>query len=486
MSEQLKLEKISDYVWELPQVDEMRVPGRIYASQKTIDHLLEDVKQGKEWNALKQVKNVASLPGIVKAAFAMPDVHPGYGFPIGGVGAFDPEEGVVAMGGVGFDINCGVRCLTTPLRRGEIEDKKGHLGDRLFKDVPAGLGSEGDIKLSYGQIDEVLVKGAKFALERGYGLEEDLEYIEENGCMEGADPANVSQKAKQRQFKQVGTLGSGNHYLEVQYVEEIYDKDAATTYGLEKDQVVIFIHTGSRALGHQIGQDYLKELEKASKKYDIPIREKELVCAPISSEEGKKYISAVNCGINCAFANRQTITHLVRKSFNQVIGVDEREIRTLYEVAHNNVKLETHQVNGQERKLLVHRKGSTRAFGPGRKENPPAYRDFGHPTLVGGTMGTSSYILRGTSLGMEEVFGSGVHGAGRAMSRRQAKKQYWGEDVLQKLKTQGILIKAHSMPGVAEEAPGAYKDVSTVVEAAHNSGINQKVAKVRPLIVVKG
>jgi len=475
----VELKKVSDWEWELPRSGDMRVPGWIFASEEIIRPLL-DVK-GHEWNALEQVRNVASLPGIVKASIAMPDVHPGYGFPIGGVAAFDPEEGVVAMGGVGFDINCGVRVLATPLSREEVEAKKEEVADRLFAHVPAGLGSTGKLKLTERGIDEVLVKGAQFALERGYGVPEDLEYIEEGGRMEGADPDAVSLKAKQRQFKQVGTL-----YLEVQYVEEVYDREAAAAYGIEEGQILIAIHCGSRALGHQIGQDSLQELERASRKYGIPIRERELVCAPIKSPEGQKYLSAVFAGINCAFANRQVIAHLVREALAPLFGLPFEVIRTLYDVGHNNVKFERHKVNGEEKELLVHRKGSTRAFGPGRPECPERYRKVGHPIFVGGTMGTSSYILRGTELGMERVWGSGVHGAGRAMSRKKAKKQWRGERLIQELAARGIVIRAHSLAGAAEEAPGAYKDVDLVVEAAVGAGLNAKVARVRPLVCIKG
>ncbi len=487
------LRRIGDCAWELPKTGEMRVPGWIFVSEALLRPLLSGEADGEgegggghDWNALTQVRNVASLPGIAKASIAMPDVHPGYGFPIGGVGAFDPEGGVVAMGGVGFDINCGVRVLATPLTRSDIEGRKEELADALFAQVPAGLGSEGRIRLALDGVDEVLEKGARFALERGYGLPEDLEYIEENGEMEGADPTAVSKKAKEREFRQIGTLGSGNHYLEVQYVEEVNDPTAARAYGIEKDQVLIAIHCGSRGLGHQIGQDSLPDLERASRKYGIPIRERELVCAPIQSPEGQKYLAAVCAGINCAFANRQVIAHLVREALAPLFSLPPGKFRTLYDVGHNNVKFEHHRVDGEERKLLVHRKGSTRAFGPGRRENPDRYRKHGHPIFVGGTMGTASYILRGTEEGMDKVFGSGVHGAGRAMSRTKAKKRWRGQDLVQSLAKQGIVVRAHSYAGAAEEAPGAYKDVDLVVEAAVGAGLNALVAKVRPMTCIKG
>ena len=485
----MELRKIGDYAWELPRAGEMHVPGWIFVSEALLRPLLSGEAEGDgghDWNALVQVRNVACLPGIVHASIAMPDVHPGYGFPIGGVGAFTPDEGVVAMGGVGFDINCGVRVLTTPLFRSDIESRKEEVADALFAHVPAGLGSEGKIRLTLAGVDEVLEKGAKFALDRGYGLPEDLEYIEENGRMSDADPAAVSKKAKEREFRQIGTLGSGNHYLEVQYVEEVCDPEAARAYGLEKDQVLVAIHCGSRGLGHQIGQDSLPELERASRKYGIPIRERELVCAPIGSPEGVKYLAAVFAGINCAFANRQVIAHLVREALAPVFSLPHGVFRTLYDVGHNNVKFERHRVNGEAKRLLVHRKGSTRAFGPGRRENPDRYRAVGHPIFVGGTMGTASYILRGTEVGMEKAFGSGIHGAGRAMSRAKAKKRWRGQEVVRSLADRGIVVRAHSYAGAAEEAPGAYKDVDQVVEAAVGAGLNALVAKVRPLVCIKG
>jgi len=479
-----RLKPLGRSEWILPQEGKMRVPGRIYADPETIAQL-ED-REKTEWSALRQVANVASLPGVVAAAIALPDVHPGYGFPIGGVAAFDLDEGVAVVGGVGFDINCGVRLLAASLSRAEIEGEIERLGDDLYRTVPAGLGSKGKLRLSVKEIDRVLTDGAVYAVDRGYGFEEDLTYIEEGGRMAGADPAAVSELAKQRQFGQVGTLGSGNHYLEVQYVEKVFDPVAAAVYGLEEGKIVISIHTGSRALGHQIGQDYLKEMARASAKYGIAIPERELVCAPIDSPEGKRYLSAVAAGANCAFANRQVIAHLVRSSFARVFGLKGEEVRTVYDIGHNNAKIEVHTVDGKERELLVHRKGSTRAFGPGRPESPPDYRDVGHPVLVGGTMGTASYVLRGTKLGMEKTFGSGIHGAGRALSRKKAAKRFWGETVISELAGAGIRVWAHSRRGVAEEAPGAYKEIEQVVAAAVDAGINQLVVRLRPLLVIKG
>ncbi|MBW2993495.1 RtcB family protein [Candidatus Woesearchaeota archaeon] len=460
----------------------MNVPGRIYGDKQIISHLIEDVNLGKQWNALKQVYNVACLPGIQKASLAMPDVHPGYGFAIGGVGAFDTEKGVISVAGVGFDINCGVRCLRTNLTKQDILQNQEKLAETLYQIIPAGLGSKGDIKLNFDEINDVLVKGAEFCVERKYGTKEDLKFIEENGRIDGANPNNVSDLAKKRQFKQIGTLGSGNHYLEVQYVDEIHDEKAAKAYNLQKDQVIISIHCGSRALGHQIGTDYLKELAAASRKYKIPIREKELVCAPFKSQEGQKYFSAVNAGINCAFANRQALAHLTRTAFEKALGTPHKDITTLYEVAHNTCKLEEH--DGMQ--LIIHRKGATRAFGPGKKEIPEAYQETGQPVIIGGTMGTHSYILHGTEKGMQKTFGSACHGAGRIMSRNEAKRKWRGTDVLKDLRDKGIIIKGHSFAGIAEEAPGAYKEVTEVVNVMHDAHIARKVVKVKPLVVVKG
>lgn len=480
------LKKIDDYTWEVPKSGNMNVPGRLFVDEETARNLLEEARSGADWNSLDQVINVASLPGIVKASMGLADIHPGYGFPIGGVAAFDANQGVAVAGGVGFDINCGVRLMETPLSAEEVKKSREEIASSLFETVPAGLGSEGEIDLSVEEINRVLKEGARFSVERGYGLESDLKFIEEDGRIDGANPEDVSRRAKQRQFKQIGTLGSGNHYLEVQEVDEVFDSAAAGAYGIDEGQVVISIHTGSRALGHQIGQDYLEKLKEASEKYGLPIEEKELVSAPIDSPEGRQYMSAVRCGINCAFANRQAISGLTRRALKGSIGLDPESVRTIYEVGHNTAKFENHEVDGENKELLVHRKGSTRAFGPGRKELPPSYREVGGPLLVGGTMGTSSYVLRGSREAMRRTFGSGVHGAGRAMSRKKAKSKFWGEDVEERLRNEGITVKTHSYPGLAEEAPGAYKNVKRVVNAAHRSGLTPKVAKLKPLIVIKG
>jgi tRNA-splicing ligase RtcB len=471
------LKKRGDFEWEIPQIGEMNRPVRIFASEKILKDMDEKVRE--------QATNVACLPGIQKASLAMPDAHWGYGFPIGGVAAFDPEDnGVICMGGIGFDISCGVRVLNTGMKKEDIKPKINDIIESLFNVVPAGLGSQGEVRLDFDGIDEVLMRGARWAVEQGYGLKDDLRFVEENGMMEGANPKCVSEKAKRRQFKQVGTLGSGNHYLEIQYVDEIYDQERAKVLGLERESVVIAIHCGSRALGHQIGTDYLKELYLASKKYNIPIRERELVCAPINSPEGEKYFSAVKAGINCALANRQVIAHLVREGFHHVFP--DARIGMLYDISHNTCKVEEHLVDGEKKTLYIHRKGSTRAFGPGREEIPREYRSIGQPVLIGGTMGTYSFILTGTNEGREKAFNSACHGAGRAMSRKKAKKIWHGKRLIKDLAMKGIIVKSHSYAGAAEEAPGAYKDVAEVVDSVQNAGLAKKVVRVRPLAVVKG
>ncbi|MFC2174923.1 RtcB family protein [archaeon] len=476
----MKIEETEHFVWEVEAHGDMLVPGRIYADDEIMGHLRKGL--AKKWSALQQIVNVASLPGIQKYSLAMSDVHPGYGFPIGGVGAFDTAEGMIMVGGVGFDVNCGVRVMKTPLVRKDIEGKKKEIAQALFDGVPAGLGSTGDLRLSESEIDEVLVEGAKYAVDKGYGIKSDLEYTEANGRVGGALPEAVSHKAKQRQFKQVGTLGSGNHYLEVQCVDEVFDEKAAKAFGLKKDQVLVAIHCGSRALGHQVGTDYLQTLDNAMKKYGLKVLERELVGAPFESEEGQQYFGAVNAAINTAFANRQVIAHLARQQFVKVFGIGEEEFTQLYDIGHNTAKLERH--GGKE--LIVHRKGATRAFGPGDKEVPKDYRAIGQPVLIGGTMGTCSYVLHGTETGMKETFGSSCHGAGRRMSRVQAKKQWWGDTVQEELAAKGILVMGHSKSGLAEEAPGAYKDVDEVVGVMHETDIARKVVKVVPLVNVKG
>jgi tRNA-splicing ligase RtcB len=432
------------------------------------------------------VINVACLPGIQEASMAMADVHPGYGFPIGGVGAFDMQEGVVSIAGIGFDINCGVRTLRTTLGRDEVEPQKQKLADALYRTVPAGMGSKGDIRLTMGEIDKLLVEGATWVVRRGYGTDKDLAAIEEHGCIAGADPAAVSRKAKERGLPQVGSLGAGNHYLEVQWVDEIYDPQAARAYGLFQDQILVGIHSGSRGLGHQVGTDYQPVLKAASAKYGIPVRDRDLACAPIDSKEGRRYLAAVRCAINNAFANRQALAHLVRQAFHRAGIASPDDITTLYEVAHNTAKVEEHRVGKRAKEVLVHRKGATRAFGPGHPALPVAYRDVGQPVLVGGTMGTYSYILAGTQKAMSDTFGSALHGAGRRLSRRQAIKRFRADAMTRDLAAQGIVVRGHSRKGLSEEAPGAYKDVEAVVDVMHDAGIVHKVARLRPLICIKG
>ena len=471
------LTKINDYLWEIPRSGDMNVPGRIFASETFITEMDEKVRE--------QVKNVACLPGIQIASMAMPDAHWGYGFPIGGVAAFDPDEGgIISMGGVGFDISCGVRTMKTGLTKDQVMPGLARLVDRFYDRVPAGVGSEGLIKLNASQIDDMLLGGAAWAVKKGYGVIEDLAYIEEHGRVEGADPSQVSDTAKKRQYREMGTLGSGNHYLEVQVVDEIYDEQAGQAMGLRKDGVVISVHCGSRGLGHQIGTDSLKSLANAAQRFKLPIKDRELASAPITSPEGRAYFGAMSAGINCALANRQIITHLVREIFTELYP--EGRVTMLYDVSHNTCKVETHVVSGKKKRLFVHRKGATRAFGPGQVDLPPEYRHVGQPVLIGGTMGTYSYILVGTEQGMATAFGSACHGAGRAMSRTQAKKQWKGRDIVNSLEAQGILLRGHSYSGIAEEAPGSYKDVTEVVDAAHFAGLARKVARVRPLACVKG
>lgn len=464
-------------IWEIPRQGNMHVPVRLFTSQT----LLKEIDS----KVFEQAANVAMLPGIVKASLAMPDAHWGYGFPIGGVAAFDPEKGgIISVGGIGYDISCGVRSLRTGLHRSEVQPYLEKLIDKLFQRVPAGLGSEGLISLSENKLDRVLTQGAHWAVDQGYGQKEDLEFIEDQGKMDRADPAKVSSEAKKRQKKQVGTLGSGNHYLEIQYVQEIFDHFTAEAFGLKEEDIVISLHCGSRALGHQIGTDYLQILGQASRKYNINLPERELVCAPAYSPEGQDFFLAMNCGVNCALANRQVLSHLAAETIYQFFP--QSSISLIYDVSHNTCKIEKHLVNQKERPLYVHRKGATRAFGPNRKELPLRYQKVGQPVIIGGTMGTASYILAGNEAGQELAWGSACHGAGRAMSRRQALKRWKGKSIVNELAHQGILIRAASKKGAAEEAPLAYKNVDQVVEATHESGLARKIAKLQPLACIKG
>lgn len=470
------LKKISEYQWEIPVTGEMVVPGRIFGDEKLVKEMDEKVRE--------QVTNVACLPGILNASLAMPDAHWGYGFCIGGVAAMDPEKGVISVGGVGFDSGCGVRTLKTDLTLDEVKPKIRNLIDLLFQVVPVGLGSRGKVILSPKEADELFREGTKWIVKKGYGTEDDLKHIEDGGSLEGAEPGYVSEIAKKREKGQVGTLGSGNHYEEIQYVDEVYDENAAKVFGLFKGQILISIHCGSRALGHQIGTDYLRVLAEASRKYGIKIRDRELVCAPINSIEGKRYAAGNLCALNYSYANRQVITHLTRGCFKKIFP--GAEIKTFWDLTHNSARWEKHKINGEFKKILIHRKGSTRAFGPGREEIPGEYREIGQPVIIGGTMGTYSFILKGTDFGMKVAFGSACHGAGRAMSRTQAKKRWQGRELIQALEKQGIYSRTASWAGFAEEAPGAYKDVSEVIEAVHNANLAKKVIRMRPLGVIKG
>ena len=463
--------------WELPRAGAMRVPGIIYADEALIRAMDEKVPE--------QVANVAALPGIVKASFAMPDAHWGYGFPIGGVAAFDPDEGgVVSAGGVGFDISCGVRTLFTGVDTAQVRAVQRALADTLYDRIPAGLGSTGALRLSPADMNAMLSGGARWAVELGYGRRKDLERIEERGEMAGADPAAVSDAAKRRQRDEMGTLGSGTHYLEVQRVAEIFDAATARSFGLEIDSVLVSIHCGSRGLGHQIGTDFLREMAVAAKAAGIALPDRELACAPIRSEIGERYLGAMRAAINCALANRQILTHLTRNAFQAVLPNAKLEL--LYDVSHNTCKVEEHEVGGKRRRLFVHRKGATRAFGPGHPDLPGVFQSTGQPVLIGGSMGTSSYVLAGTTRGMTEAFGSACHGAGRSMSRNEASRRWRGRQVVDELAGRGIFIRSPSQRGVAEEAPGAYKDVGEVVDAADRAGLARKVARLEPLVCVKG
>lgn len=475
------LVKISDYLFEIPRTGKMRVPARIYATEKMLPDILKD-------NAPEQAANVAWLPGIVKYSYAMPDIHWGYGFPIGGVAAFRVEDGVVSPGGVGYDINCGVRLLRTDLTRQEIEPKLKKIVDTLFQNIPSGVGSTGQTKLTDKEEKKVLQEGAHWAVAHGFGSEADLDKIEENGKMPGADPDAVSNQALKRGRAQLGTLGSGNHFVEVGCVQEVFDEEIASKLGLYKDQVTIIVHTGSRGFGHQVCSDYINVMLRASEKYGIELPDRQLCSAPIQSPEGQRYLGAMACAVNFAFANRQMITHWAREAFVKALGASLQSvnIQVVYEVAHNIAKLETHQVNGEQAKLCVHRKGATRAFGPHHPEIPEAYREVGQPVLIPGDMGRYSYVLVGTEQAMQETFGSTCHGAGRVLSRKKAVKAARGRSIPKELEGRGIYIRASSYATIAEEMPEAYKDVADVVEAVVGAGISRKVVKLRPLGVIKG
>ncbi|MFA5145535.1 MAG: RtcB family protein [Candidatus Omnitrophota bacterium] len=478
------LEKIDNYRWQIPKSYKggMRVPGIIYADEK----LLKDIRQDK---AMEQVANVAFLPGIVKASLAMPDIHWGYGFCIGGVAATDPQEGgVISPGGVGFDINCGVRLLKTNLEYDQIKDKIKDLVYALFSDVPAGVGSKGDIRVSRKEEKEILIKGSKWAVEKGYGAPEDLECTEEYGAMAGADPQAVSERAFERGKAQSGTLGSGNHFLEIQVIDQLYDRDACDELNLNLGQITIMIHSGSRGLGYQICEDYTRSMIHCLTKYNINVPDRQLACAPVNSQEGQEYFAAMKCAANYAWANRQCLMHLTRKSFERVLNTPWQKLgmSLIYDVAHNIAKMEEHNVDGKKKPLCIHRKGATRAFGPGHPALPQRYQKMGQPVIIPGDMGRNSYLLVGTRKAMEETFGSACHGAGRLKSRTAAAKSIDADTLLQDLESRGIIVKASCRGTVVEEAPEAYKDVNEVVDVVHNAGISKRVCRMRPLGVIKG
>ncbi len=470
--------------WEIPvsYKEGMSVPGLIFASESMLDHIWEE-------HVFQQVANVAFLPGIVKYSLAMPDIHWGYGFPIGGVAATRVKDGVISPGGVGFDINCGVRLLRTSLTAAEVRPKIEALVAALFSAVPSGVGSTGNIKLREKELDKVLINGSRWAIEHGYGEPRDVTVTEESGCMKDANPDKVSSKAKKRGIPQLGTLGSGNHFLEVQAVDEIYDKDAAKVMGIhDTGQVLVLIHTGSRGFGHEVCTDYVRLLGEAARKYGINLPDRQLACAPVRETEGKDYLQAMACAANYAWVNRQCITHWTRQVFQEVFGKSYRELgmEQVYDVAHNIAKIEQHIIDGKKQTLCVHRKGATRALPAGHPDVPDIYRDVGQPVLIPGDMGRCSYILVGTDTAMSETFGSTCHGAGRVQSRAAAKRSQRGSDIAQALAARGILVKAESMSSLAEEASAAYKDVTEVVDVAHRSGISRKIARAVPLGVIKG
>ena len=484
MFNNIQLEKIDDYRWRIPKSYKpgMRVPGLIYADE----NLLKSIYQDK---ALEQVANVAFLPGIVNNSLAMPDIHWGYGFPIGGVAATDIQAGgVVSPGGVGFDINCGVRLLKTNLEYKDIKDKLENLVYRLFSDVPAGVGSEGDIKVGAKEEREILLKGAAWAVEKGFGTKDDLECTEENGAMQGADPQAVSERAIKRGRSQSGTLGSGNHFLEVQAIDQLYDREACDILGLDLGQVTVMIHSGSRGLGYQICEDYSRGMVESLGKYKINVPDRQLACAPVNSSEGKAYLGAMKCAANYAWANRQCLTHLTRQAFEKVFGLSWQKLGMflIYDVAHNIAKIERHKINGEDKQLCVHRKGATRAFGPGHPEIAERYRKIGQPVIIPGDMGRNSYLLVGTEKAMQETFGSCCHGAGRLQSRTAVAKTINSDILLKELRSKGIIVKASGRKTLAEEAPVAYKDVNEVVDVVHKAGIGKRVCRMLPLGVIKG
>lgn len=475
--------QIDDFIWEIPTTfrADMRVPVRVFAA----GGLLEDALGDK---AVIQAVNASTLPGLIHAVMVMPDMHQGYGFPIGGVAATDLDTGVISPGGIGYDINCGVRLMSTHIERKAVENWFSDLATMLNQLCPSGVGVGSDLRLSRDALAEACVKGLSWAKANGYATEEDIRLTEENGCLAGADPTALSQRALDRGRSQLGTLGAGNHFIEVDVVTRVYDEAAASAMGLREGYLAVQVHTGSRGFGHQICSDYVRELQNAVKKYGIELPDRQLVCAPIQSPEGQAYLGAMRCGANYAFLNRQLLANKIRQAFEAVLAgkVSDWSVRQVYDLAHNIGKFETHEVDGKKQTVCVHRKGATRAFGPGAEGVPEAYAKIGQPVLVPGSMGTGSWVLTGTAQSMQLSFGSSCHGAGRVMSRSKAKKTVWGQDLRKDLEAEGIQIRAGSMAGLAEEAPQAYKDVDRVVESVVGAGIAQKVARLHPLIVIKG
>jgi tRNA-splicing ligase RtcB len=475
--------RIEKYLYEIPASfrEDMRVPARFYSDPLLLEAVLGD-------KSLDQLVNTATLPGVVKYVLAMPDIHQGYGFPIGGVAATELPDGVISPGGVGYDINCGVRLLATHLVQEEVSAHLDVLATALYANCPSGVGKGGNVKLKHAELDQLMETGAEWALKRGFATDADLERTEEGGCLEGADAGKVSQRAKDRGLGQIGTLGAGNHFIEVDVVDRIFDQSAAQRFGLFQGQIAVQIHCGSRGLGHQVCSDYVNLFQKSIRRYGLKLRDRELVCAPLSSPEGQHYLAAMKAAANYAFVNRQVLTHHIRRSFQQVLAgkVKNHNIFQIYDIAHNMAKIETHEVEGRRIKVCVHRKGATRAFGPGSEVLPPVYRDIGQPVLVPGSMGTASWVLIGTQTSMQQTFGSTCHGAGRTMSRHKAKKTVHGGRLREELEARGIKVRAGSMSGLAEEAPVAYKDVGRVVEVVHGAGIARMVASLAPLAVIKG
>jgi tRNA-splicing ligase RtcB len=478
-----KLIRLNQFEWEIPKSyrADMRVPVRIFATRQLLDEIKDD-------KSLDQAVNAATLPGLVSPVVVMPDVHQGYGFPIGGVAATRLPDGIISPGAIGYDINCGVRLLASQIEYPSVKNQLPNLADQLNRLCPSGVGKKGHLKLTIKELEKVCIEGSRWALRNGYASEADLRRTEENGTLSGADPSKVSKRAKERGLMQLGTLGAGNHFIEVDIVDQVFNEKAASAMGLIPGNLAVMIHCGSRGFGHQICTDYVRDFQSAVRRYGIELPDRELVCAPLNSPEGKNYLAAMRCAANYAFANRQVLAHYARRAFEETLAgmVANWHLTQVYDIAHNMGKIETHEVGGKQVEVCVHRKGATRAFGPGFNGLPSEYLPFGQPVLVPGSMGTASWVLVGTPHSMQRSFGSSCHGAGRTMSRKKAKKSIWGEDLRKELQAQGIQIRAGSMAGLAEEAPQAYKDVDRVVETVHEAGIADKVARLKPVAVIKG